>query len=70
MAKDLTDKDILPPYAQDLILQLDEWIPHRCPSPSQSDREIWMYAGKRQLIDHLLSRLEYTEENAYQAEMK
>lgn len=70
MAKDPQDKDILPQYAQDLIKQLDEWIPHKCPDPKMNERDIWMYAGKRQLIDHLLSRLEYTEEHHYQFEMK
>jgi hypothetical protein len=32
---------------------LDKLVPHRCPLPDQSEREIWMYAGKRQLVDAL-----------------
>jgi hypothetical protein len=57
--------DTVPAYASELIRMLDEEIPHRCPSPRQSERDIWMYAGKRKLVDSLLSRLEMTEEAEY-----
>ena len=49
--------DELPYTAKELIEQLDEQVPHRCPDPGMSDREIWLYAGKRQLVDALLHKL-------------
>lgn len=42
----------------ELIKALDEAYPHRCPSTSTPDRDIWLYAGKRQLIDDLMNRVE------------
>jgi hypothetical protein len=42
--------DALPPIPQNLIDKLEEIIPERCASLSMSDREIWFYAGKRELV--------------------
>lgn len=42
--------DPLPPIPQNLVDKLEEIIPERCPSLSMSDREIWFYAGKRELV--------------------
>lgn len=52
----------IPDSACDLIKWLDEAIPHRCPSRGMAERDIWFYAGKRDLIDALKSRLEATKE--------
>ena len=41
------------PLTPDLVDGLDKLGPPRCPLPDQSEREIWMYAGKRQLVDAL-----------------
>lgn len=41
------------PLTPDLVEGLDKLVPHRCPLPDQSEREIWMHAGKRQLVDAL-----------------
>lgn len=41
------------PLTEELVDGLDKLVPHRCPAVSQSEREIWMYAGKRQLVDAL-----------------
>lgn len=38
---------------QELVDELNEAYPHRCPDPEDSERQIWMYAGTRQLIDRL-----------------
>lgn len=43
----------LPPTPEELIGMLDEMIPEQCPRLSQSEREIFMYAGKRQLVVYL-----------------
>lgn len=45
----------LPIDVKALIETLNAEIPHRCPQPTDSEREIWMYAGKRALVDMLLT---------------
>lgn len=47
----------IPSDSKDLIAVLDKTFPHRCADPNQSDRQIWMEAGRRQLIDSLMSKL-------------
>ncbi len=54
---------IIPPLDRSLIEALDERVPERCPDPSWSDREIWLYTGKRELIRLLISELEAQEDN-------
>jgi len=38
---------------EELIRELDSLIPHRCPRPDEDEKRMWMYAGKRELIDEL-----------------
>lgn len=38
---------------EDTINDLNRAVPERCPNPSDSEREIWMYAGKRELVRYL-----------------
>jgi len=38
---------------QELINELNERYPHRCPDRGDSDRDIWFYAGQRDLVDKL-----------------
>jgi hypothetical protein len=54
------DARVLPALAIDLIEELNKAVPEMCPNATMSDREIWMYAGKRELIRSLLSRQTYT----------
>lgn len=44
----------IPLISEDLIKRLDTTYPHRCPLPSEDERKIWMYAGRRALVDDLL----------------
>ena len=55
--------DSIPLHSKELINQLDQEFPHKCPKPDQSERDIWMEAGQRKLIDSLLKRLERQESN-------
>jgi hypothetical protein len=48
----------LPLLSVDLIKLLDTWYPPRPPDIRDSDREIWSKAGKRELVDSLLAKLE------------
>lgn len=43
----------IPHIPKDLIEDLDRRFPPRCPSPDDHKRLIWMYAGKRELIEVL-----------------
>jgi hypothetical protein len=52
----------IPYTAEELIEELDKMYPHECPHINQIDRKIWMVAGRRELIDKLLVRLEKTKE--------
>lgn len=47
----------IPVQSVDLINWLDNTYPSRCPSTSMADRDIWVYAGKRQLIEGLVNSL-------------
>lgn len=58
-------EETLPVYAAELVRQLDEEYPHKCPQPGDSAPEMWMYSGKRELIDALLSKLKETEDTFY-----
>ena len=54
----------LPPTVFEMVEQLDEAYPHQCADPKDSFQEIWMKAGERRLVDNLIARLRYTEQNA------
>jgi hypothetical protein len=42
-----------PPITPELLAALEAHFPHRCPDPKTPDREIWLYAGKRSVVDYL-----------------
>lgn len=50
--------DSLPISVRQLIQELDDMYPERCPKPDDTEREIWMYAGKRAVVRHLKQLLE------------
>jgi hypothetical protein len=47
-----------PALSKELVEFLDRQIPPRCPEPGDSEREIWIYCGKRRLVELLKSRFE------------
>jgi hypothetical protein len=47
-----------PPISDLLVEYLDNMIPHRCPAIGDSERSIWMYSGKRELVDFIKKRHE------------
>lgn len=53
----------IPTLDPTLVEVLNERIPERCPDPSWSEREIWMYSGKRELVNQLISELKAQEDN-------
>jgi len=50
-----------PPVDRPTVELLDEMFPLQSPDPDMTDREVWMMAGKRQLIDWLFLQLQYQE---------
>ena len=55
--------DALPVFAVDLIAALDNYYPEKSPDPQQSDREIWMAVGKRELVRNLVNQVRQMEED-------
>ena len=52
----------IPRLSKELIQMLDEIFPEQTPDIAWPDREIWVYAGKRDLIRKLKQWLQDTEE--------
>lgn len=52
----------IPVFATDLVKELDKQFPEKCPSVKDSERDIWTYTGKRELVRNLLIRLQMAEE--------
>lgn len=48
--------------SRELLEALDKLYPARPPDPKDSDREIWLKAGERRLLDVLWAKLEEAEE--------
>jgi len=46
----------VPPDSRSLIALLDASFPARPPDPAETEREIWMKAGERRLIEAMKSR--------------
>ena len=46
----MPDEDLWPPLDEALIKKLEDTIPEKCPDLIDSDREIWLYAGQRQVV--------------------
>ena len=56
MKQDKTRVSLLDaPLSAELVAALDRLFPERCPRPDQDERDIWMYAGKRDLVRALIA---------------
>ena len=53
----------VPYLSRDLVSQLDALHPARPPNPKDSEREIWMKAGERRLIEGLMHTIQEQDEN-------
>lgn len=56
---------MIPPFSIDLIQLLDRIYPARPPNPAHSEREIWMAAGERRLVDRLLNLSNEEDNNVH-----
>jgi hypothetical protein len=59
----------LPVYAEELVRLLDERFPPKCIGKGQTPEQAHRYAGKRELIDHLLWLRKQSEENDLRSEL-
>ena len=58
-------KDIpkCPPLSAELIAYLEATVPEKCASLTQTDREVWHYAGKRELVRGLIAQFTAQQQN-------
>lgn len=54
--------DRWPEVTAELVERLDKAVPELCPDPTWSDREIWIYVGRRAVVRMLHSI--YDEQNS------
>lgn len=59
----------IPLHAYDLIDDLNEAYPEKAPDPEDSEREIWMKAGERRLINRLLVIKQREEDEGTQSDV-
>ena len=55
--------ETIPFIAPELMAELNRRFPHRCPDPKDSEREIWMKAGERRMLDYLQAVSEAQQED-------
>jgi hypothetical protein len=55
----------LPIDSYELVEELDRLYPEKSPNPLDSEREIWMKAGERRLVNNLLIRKKVGEKTEY-----
>lgn len=48
---------------KDLLDELDERFPDQCPSIQDSEREIWIKTGRREVVKMLIKQFELQNEN-------
>jgi len=53
--------------SKELLEVLDKLFPDRCPLPTDTDREIWMKVGQRQVVDRMRAWYDSVEASSYQA---
>jgi hypothetical protein len=44
---------MVPYFTAEQVEFLNKRYPDKCPEPSQTDREIWMMVGQRQVVRHI-----------------
>jgi hypothetical protein len=44
------EPDSLPPISKALVDALEERCPEKCPDITMTEKEIWFYAGQRQIV--------------------
>lgn len=55
------ENDSFPPISKALVDALEERCPEKCPELTMTEKEIWFYAGQRQIVR--LVKKAYEEQN-------
>jgi len=61
--------DVIPNFSIDMIDELDDLYPEKCANKKQTEREIWMYTGKRELVRNLKILKDSLEDEKYTKEV-
>jgi hypothetical protein len=62
ISKSEKNVDEFPKVSKALLDVLQQMVPERCPDSSESDRDIWIYSGQRQLVRFLQSKFDEQQE--------
>ena len=54
-----------PPITEELIKDLEDRFPAKCPDITDSDRQIWFYAGQRSIVEFLKKALKRQIESRF-----
>lgn len=57
--------NVLPTTFEELIEQLEDTFPDKCPELSDEERAIWFHAGCVYVVKHIKARLTETENQQY-----
>ena len=59
-----------PGVPKELAEALDKAFPERCPEPEWSDREVWIYTGRRLVVRHILNKFNEQVKAAIDSKVK
>lgn len=62
ISKSEKNVDEFPKVSKALLDVLHEMVPERCPDSNESDREIWIYSGQRQIVRFLQTKFDEQQE--------
>lgn len=62
ISKSEKNVDEFPKLSKALLDVLHQMVPERCPDSSESDRDIWIYSGQRQIVRFLQTKLDEQQE--------
>lgn len=62
ISKSEKNVDEFPKVSKALVDVLHQMVPERCPDSSESDRDIWIYSGQRQIVRFLQTKLDEQQE--------
>lgn len=51
----------VPGLTREAVEALDKLFPEKCPGINDNNRDIWLYAGKRELVNFIKHQLEVAE---------
>lgn len=65
----MKDTPKCPPLSKELIDYLEATVPEKCADLRQSDREVWFYSGKRELVRGLIAQFHAQQENILEEDL-